>query len=170
MLQIMCIIGAILGQSQQTEWGIIKGFPKPAPQQKGLLVSSDSRPADDTSSRPKKIKRWYDQDPALSQALQSLKRASDKYQAQIALNIILIIVEHQIESETLSTVDDLLETLEHSKKPNKTHHRRWYDINGTLRSAMQLLEDCPEDVQQKILPSISAMVEATLKDPLAHGL
>jgi hypothetical protein len=108
--------------------------------------------------------RWYDQDPALKQAIDSLRCAPDKYQAQVALNIILVIVEHQIENKTLTSVEELMETLDHSRSSNVKYHRRWYDINETLRSAMKLLHECPEDVQQQIIPSISRMVEETLSE------
>lgn len=106
--------------------------------------------------------RWYDCDPALRQAVETLRQAPDKYQAQIALNIILIIVEHQIEDETLSDVGDLVATLANSRNSETRIYRRWYDVNETLRSAMQLLQDCPDDVQQQIIPSIVTMVEQCL--------
>lgn len=103
--------------------------------------------------------RWYDADPALSQALASLRNASDKYQAQLALNIILIIVEHQIEGETLTSVDDLIGVLAKSKVDEHGRLRRWYDLNATLRSAMQLLHDCPDGVQQSVIASIGNMID-----------
>lgn len=103
--------------------------------------------------------RWYDADPALSQALASLRGAADKYQAQLALNIILIIVEHQIESETLTHVDDLIGILAKSKIDSHGRVRRWYDLNETLRSAMQLLQDCPDNVQKSVIASIGQMID-----------
>jgi hypothetical protein len=106
--------------------------------------------------------RWYDRDPALRQALNSLRQAPDRYQAQIALNLILIIIEHQIESRTLGSVDDLVHTIEDSKNQTKNYYRRWYDVNETLRSAIQLLHDCPEDVQTSLIPAICKMVEESL--------
>jgi hypothetical protein len=113
---------------------------------------------------PSDYQRWYDKDPILSQALETLRKAEDRYQAQIALNIILIVVEHHIEARTLATVDALVDTLEQSQEQSKQYFRRWYDLNETLRSAMQLLQDCPDDVQQKVIPSISKMVEDSLKE------
>lgn len=108
---------------------------------------------------PMAYQRWYDADPALSQALASLRGASDKYQAQLALNIILIIVEHQIEGETLTSVDDLIGVLSKSKQDSHGRLRRWYDLNATLRSAMQLLHDCPDNVQQTVIGSIGNMID-----------
>jgi hypothetical protein len=107
-------------------------------------------------------KRWYDRDPVLRQALESLREATDKYQVQIALNIILIVVEHQIETRTLSSVEDLVGLLEDTKTQTQHYYRRWYDVNQTLRSAMELLRDCPEDIQDQVIPSISKMIEDSL--------
>lgn len=115
---------------------------------------------------PEEHQRWYDRDPVLKQALDSLREASDKYQAQIALNIILIIVEHQIENNTMTHVDQLMDTLESSKAGAERYYRRWYDVNETLRSAMQLLHDCPEDVQRHVIPSICTMVEESLQQTM----
>lgn len=113
-----------------------------------------------------------------------LRHAPDKYQAQIALNIIKIIVEHQIEGQAHMAVEDL--TMEHLTTliegnqdlpvnplgplakaiaaHQESHHqkRRWYDVHQTLSSAIQLLADCPDDLQQKIIPSIATMIEETL--------
>ena len=122
------------------------------------------------SLSPENSQRWYDQDPALSRALASLKNASDKHQAQVALNIIKVVVEHQIEAkggilppegmaEGLLS-DGMLKTAHPGQNPN--HRRRWYDVNETLASAMALLRDCPDDLQQQIIPTLSAMIEGTL--------
>ncbi len=111
------------------------------------------------SSEPK---RWYDQDPALKQALECLSKASDKYQAQIALNIILVIVEHQIETRSLTRVDDLIQSIQTSNTISQQYFRRWYDVNESLRAAMQMLQDCPADVQKKVIPDICRLVEDTL--------
>lgn len=117
-------------------------------------------------------KRWYDQDPALCRALNTLREASDKYQAQIALNIIKVILEHHIESQAQVEIESLNhETLAEKGfnalgLPHSQEHqerRRWYDVNETLRSAMQLLRDTPDDLQQKIIPTIARMIEQTLE-------
>lgn len=115
-----------------------------------------SLPSDNPSSG-----RWYDQDPALYSGLESLRSAPSKQQAQVALNIIKIIVEHRIESETFTDVETLVNTLEQSRLA-PVNARRWYDVNETLRSAIQLLQDCPDDLQQTVVPSICRMIEASL--------
>lgn len=115
------------------------------------------------NTQPNPGNRWYDQDPVLSRAVEQLRAAPDKYQAQIALNIIKIIVEHHIELETDLPVEDLDSALNYRSEtlPNRGY-RRWYDVHETLSSAMQLLNDCPDDLQRRVIPSIATMIEETL--------
>lgn len=110
--------------------------------------------------------RWYDRDPALSRALEHLRQASDTYQAQVALNIIQIIVEHQAETEHGEPLEPLAQEgfCEDGTTEHQREKRRWYDVNATLRSAMQLLRDCPEDLQKSVIPSIIRMIEHTLDE------
>ena len=115
------------------------------------------------SPQPNPGNRWYDQDPVLYRAIEQLRAAPDRYQAQIALNIIKIIVEHQIELETDLPVEDLDSALNYRRGMKPSHgHRRWYDVHETLSSAMKLLEDCPDDLQRRVIPSIADMIETTL--------
>ncbi|MBY0450576.1 MAG: hypothetical protein K2X01_08140 [Cyanobacteria bacterium] len=109
--------------------------------------------------------RWYDQDPALSQALNHLRNASDRYQAQVALNIIKIIIEHQIEGDGETTIEDMNKVVDEKPGEVDPHlRRRWYDVNESLRSAMHLLRDCPDELQKSLIPTISRMIEETLGD------
>lgn len=110
--------------------------------------------------------RWYDKDPALKRALEHLRNAPDKYQAQISLNIIKIIIEHKIESAGGHPVEDISRLVEDAAISNIDHglRRRWYDVNETLHSAMQLLRDCPDDLQKSVIPTIATMIENTLSE------
>lgn len=120
----------------------------------------------DENSPPNEPKRWYDNDSALKHTLEQLRAASDQHQAQIALNIIKIIVEHQMEDETQLKVEDLNKSLPSSANPDEQRQqRRWYDVHETLSSAMQLLLDSPPDLQQRLIPSIVQMIESTLDRP-----
>lgn len=120
----------------------------------------------DENSPTDPSQRWYDSDPALQGAIAQLRAASDQHQAQIALNIIKIIVEHQMEDETSIKMEDL-----HNVLPNKAsweqqqQQRRWYDVHETLSSAIQLLLDCPYDLQERLIPSIIQVIETTLDNP-----
>ena len=53
-------------------------------------------------------RRWYDKDPVLSQAMKTLERSDDETQIRIALNLIKIIIEHNIENEKFEAVEDLI--------------------------------------------------------------
>ncbi len=111
--------------------------------------------------------RWYDMDPALSNAMSQLREAPDRYQAQVALNMIKIIVEHQMEADTNLPANDgdirhIVESTMAQKNPSL--NRRWYDIHETLASALKLLNDCPDDLQQRIIPTIATMIESSLND------
>jgi hypothetical protein len=109
--------------------------------------------------------RWYDRDPVLCDAVEQLRQAPDKYQAQIALNIIKIVVEHQMEDESQVTLEDLDNLLKQGGcATNGRDKRRWYDVNETLGSAMQLLHDCPDDLQQRVIPSIVLVIEQALAE------
>lgn len=112
---------------------------------------------------PNRANRWYDQDPILQRALEQLRMATDKQQAQVALNIIKIIVEHQIEEETNIQPENLDCALPYRRSwDDHRQHRRWYDVHETLSSAIQLLGDCPDDLQTRLIPSIAQMIETTL--------
>lgn len=100
-------------------------------------------------------------------ALEQLRTAPDNYQAQVALNIIKIIVEHQMEGETDELdSNDLNQAVEYRRSwDDHRDHRRWYDVHETLSSAIQLLADSPADLQKRLIPSIAHMIEATLNSP-----
>jgi hypothetical protein len=111
--------------------------------------------------------RWYDNDPALHKAMEQLRLAPDNYQAQVALNIIKIIVEHQAERDNIdSDSTEILNTALPRQRSWNQHreHRRWYDVQETLSSAIQLLVDSPEDLQKSLIPSIAQMIENTLNN------
>jgi hypothetical protein len=113
--------------------------------------------------------RWYDRDPALARALESLRLAPSRFHAQVSLNMIKILVEHDIEADNQGGPDDvvverLAEAIERAKTLEEhTQRRRWYDVNETLRSAMLLLEDMPESLQDELIPSIAQTIEDTLQ-------
>lgn len=112
--------------------------------------------------------RWYEQDPVLSRALRQLKQASDRYQAQVTLNIIKIVVEHQMEAEMPPSAP-LAKQGSTALQPQlsweeQQHYRQWCTLYDTLHSAIQLLSDCPDDLQPQIIPSIAHMIEKTLSD------
>ena len=53
-------------------------------------------------------RRWYDKDPILSSAVSTLEHSDDETQIKISLNLIKIIIEHNIEDEKYEAVEDII--------------------------------------------------------------
>jgi hypothetical protein len=107
-------------------------------------------------------RRWYDRDPILAKAMRILETSDDKFQIQVALNLIKVIIEHNIESNEFKTVEDILSAVEEGRC--EKGNERWYDIDLTIRTAVQMLENCTEDVQLKIARNIAELITEKLKD------
>ena len=52
-------------------------------------------------------RRWYDKDPVLSEAVKTLEETDDQTQIRVALNLIKIIIEHNIEDEKFEAVEKI---------------------------------------------------------------
>ena len=87
-------------------------------------------------------RRWYDRDPVLSSAMKTLEESDDETQIKIALNLIKIITEHNISNSEYESVEDIVSATEDVLE--KTKKGRWYDLDGTLRTAISLLQNCPD--------------------------
>lgn len=108
-------------------------------------------------------RRWYDKDPILSKAMRILETSDDKLQIQVAINLIKVIMEHHIEENAYTSVDDMIRSVEEGK--SEKGNGRWYDIDNTLRTAIQMLENCPQEMQSKIAQQIASLVKEKLYDP-----
>lgn len=106
-------------------------------------------------------RRWYDKDPVLSEAVRTLEETDDQTQIKVALNLIKIIIEHNIEDEKFEAVDDIINAVGSGLDDNK--RGRWYDIDTTLRTAMNMLQNCPEDTQKVIAKEMAKMVVNKIK-------
>ncbi len=106
-------------------------------------------------------RRWYDKDPVLSQAVATLEQSDDETQIKIALNLIQIIIEHNIEDEKFETVDDIINAVGSGLDENRKG--RWYDIDSTVRTAMNMLQNCPEATQRIIAKEMAQMVVNKIK-------
>ena len=93
-------------------------------------------------------RRWYDKDPILSSAMKTLEESDDETQIKIALNLIKIITEHNISSSEYESVEDIVSATEDILETTKKG--RWYDLDGTLRTAISLLQNCPEATRSVI--------------------
>lgn len=103
-----------------------------------------------------KQRRWYDKDPVLSQAIETLEHSDDETQIRIALNLIKIIIEHNIEDEKFEAVEDIINAVGSGLDDNRKG--RWYDIDSTLRTAMNMLQNCPAATQHIIAKEMATMV------------
>ena len=106
-------------------------------------------------------RRWYDKDPVLSEAVHTLEESDDQTQIRVALNLIKIIIEHNIEDEEFEAVDDIINAVGSGLDDNR--RGRWYDIDTTLRTAMNMLQNCPVDTQKVIAKEMAKMVVDKIK-------
>lgn len=106
-------------------------------------------------------RRWYDKDPVLSQAVRTLEQSDDETQIKIALNLIKIIIEHNIEDEKFEAVEDIINAVGSGLDDNRKG--RWYDIDSTLRTAMSMLQNCPSTTQHIIAKEMAKMVVESIK-------
>jgi hypothetical protein len=66
-------------------------------------------------------RRWYDKDPVLSQAMETLEHSNDETQIKVALNLIKIIIEHNIEDEQFEAVEDIINAVDLlERRPEET--------------------------------------------------
>ena len=107
-------------------------------------------------------RRWYDKDPVLSSAMKTLEESDDETQIKIALNLIKIITEHNISNSEsngnqayeLKATEVILET---------TKKGRWYDLDSTLRTAITLLQNCPDSTRSVIAKEMAKNVIEIIK-------
>lgn len=109
-----------------------------------------------------RARRWYDRDPVLSQAMAILEKSSDESQIKIALNLIKIIIEHNIEDQHFEAVEDIISAVQSGRSDSRTG--RWYDIDATLKTAMTMLQNCPEATQDVIAKEMAKMVVNKIKE------
>jgi hypothetical protein len=107
-------------------------------------------------------RRWYDKDPVLSSAMQTLEQSDDDTQIKIALNLIKIIIEHNIANSEFEAVEDIISAVEAGVEEDR--NSRWYDIDATLRTAMSMLQNCPEQTQHVIAKEMAKMVVSKIKE------
>ena len=106
-------------------------------------------------------RRWYDKDPVLSSAMKTLEETDDETQIKIALNLIKIITEHNISNSEYESVEDIVSATEDVL--DTTKKGRWYDLDATLRTAISLLQNCPEATRSIIAKEMAKNVIETIK-------
>ncbi len=110
-------------------------------------------------------RRWYDKDPILSSAMKTLELSDDETQIKIALNLIKIIIEHNIENSEFEAIEDIISAVEAGVEGDRNN--RWYDIDATLKTAISMLQNCPETTQHIIAKEMAKMVVNKIKEEAA---
>lgn len=106
-------------------------------------------------------RRWYDKDPVLSSAMKTLEESDDETQIKVALNLIKIITEHNISNSEYESVEDIVSAAEDVME--NTKKGRWYDLDGTLRTAISLLQNCPDSTRSIIAKEMAKNVLDLIK-------
>ena len=106
-------------------------------------------------------RRWYDRDPVLSSAMKTLEESDDETQIKIALNLIKIITEHYITDTEYESVEDIVTATEDLME--NTKKGRWYDLDGTVRTAISLLQNCPDATRHEIAKEMAKNVVELIK-------
>ena len=101
-------------------------------------------------------RRWYDKDPILSKSMSTLEKSDDETQIKVALNVIKIIIEHNIEEHTYTGVEDMMTAVEDGLV--EKGKSRWYDLDTTVRTAINMLENSPLPVQKAVAKERAKMV------------
>ena len=104
---------------------------------------------------------WYDKDPVLSSAMKTLEESDDETQIKVALNLIKIITEHNISNSEYESVEDIVSAAEDVME--NTKKGRWYDLDGTLRTAISLLQNCPDSTRSIIAKEMAKNVLDLIK-------
>ena len=107
--------------------------------------------------------RWYDKDPVLSMSMRTLSTSDDSKQIAVALNLIKIIIEHNIKAHEYENVEDIMEAVEDGII--QRGNCRWYDLDSTVRTAIQMLEKCSPETKQKVaLDMAQLVIEKIIQD------
>ncbi len=107
--------------------------------------------------------RWYDKDPVLSMSMRTLSTSTDTKQIEVALNLIKVIIEHNIQDNKYENVEDIMSAVEDGRI--QRGHSRWYDIDSTVRTAIQMLEKCAPDTKKKVaLDMAQIVIEKIVQD------
>ena len=104
--------------------------------------------------------RWYDKDPVLSMSMRTLANSSDERQIAVALNLIKVIIEHNIQDNQYENVEDIMAAVEDGRI--QRGYSRWYDIDTTVRTAIQMLEKCTK--KKVALDMAQLVIEKIIQD------
>ncbi len=107
-------------------------------------------------------RRWYDKDPILSRSMKTLEASDDETQIKVALNLIKIIVEHNLAFSEYTDVNEIIEAVEEGMDTRA--NSRWYDIDRTVRAAINMLQNSPAETQKIIAKEMAKIVIDKIKE------
>lgn len=109
-----------------------------------------------------KQRRWYDKDPILSRSMKTLEASDDETQIKVALNLIKIIVEHNLSYSEYTDVNEIIEAVEEGM--DERANSRWYDIDRTVRAAINMLQNSPAETQHVLAKEMAKIVIDKIKE------
>ncbi len=109
-----------------------------------------------------KQRRWYDKDPILSRSMKTLEASDDETQIKVALNLIKIIVEHNLAYSEYTDVNEIIEAVEEGMDERASS--RWYDIDRTVRAAINMLQNSPAETQHILAKEMAKIVIDKIKE------
>ncbi len=109
-----------------------------------------------------KKRRWYDKDPILSKSMKTLEASDDETQIKVALNLIKIIAEHNIAFSEYTDVNEIIDAVEEGLDTRA--NSRWYDIDRTVRAAINMLQNSSPDSQKLLAKEMAKIVIDKIKE------
>ncbi len=94
------------------------------------------------------VRRWYDDDPELSRIVDKMRYSSDEIRSKVALLIIKTIIDRKILNLEYENIEDILDSIYAGYAD--TRRARWYDLDSTVRTAMQMLHDLPYETRASV--------------------
>ena len=77
--------------------------------------------------------------------------------------MIKIIIEHNIQDNKYENVEDIMAAVEDGRI--QRGNSRWYDIDSTVRTAIQMLEKCSNETKKKVaLDMAQLVIEKIIQD------
>ena len=107
-------------------------------------------------------RRGYDKDPILSRSMNTLEASDGETQIKVALNLIKIIVEHNIAFSEYTDVNEIIEAVEEGM--DERANSRWYDIDRTVRTAINMLQSSPPEMQKILAKEMAKIVIDKIKE------
>lgn len=107
-------------------------------------------------------RRWYDKDPILSRSMKTLEASDDETQIKVALNLIKIIVEHNLAFSEYTDVNEIIDAVEEGM--DERANSRWYDIDRTVRAAINMLQNSPAETQHILAKEMAKIVIDKIKE------